>query len=65
MDAHYNYEHFRATHLLADFWRTIVGIDLQPGDMAPDVDLPTADGGRFRLRDHLGTPVLLKFGSYS
>ena len=36
----------------------------EPGQVAPDFDLPTVDGGRFRLRDHHGRqPVLIQFGS--
>lgn len=65
MDQTYNYEHFRTTHLIADAYRTIVGVEPAPGDMAPDFDLPIATGGRFRLSEHRERPVLLKFGSYS
>ena len=32
-----------------------------PGDLAPEIDLPDADGGRWRLSDHLGRPVVLIF----
>jgi peroxiredoxin len=32
-----------------------------PGDPAPDVDLPDSAGGRWRLSDHLGRPVVLVF----
>ena len=32
-----------------------------PGDMAPDVDLPDDQGGRWRLADHRGRPVVLIF----
>lgn len=36
----------------------------QPGQFAPDFDLPTVAGGRFRLSDFRGKqPVLLEFGS--
>ena len=31
------------------------------GDPAPEVDLPDADGGRWRLSDHRGRPVVLVF----
>ena len=34
---------------------------LRPGDPAPDVDVPTADGARWRLADHDGHPVVLIF----
>ena len=57
----YNYDTFR---------RSRVRKDLHfpggpgPGEAAPDVDLPTIDGGRFRLREHRGKrPVLLTSGS--
>ncbi len=40
---------------------------LQPGDMAPDFDLETADrNARVRLSSHRGVrPVVLVFGSYT
>ena len=57
----YNYESFR---------KEMVQKDLhfpggpEPGQRAPDFDLPTVDGGRFRLSDHHGRqPVLIQFGS--
>ena len=31
------------------------------GDLAPAIDLPTHDGGRWRLADHRGQPVVLVF----
>ncbi|MDE2891061.1 MAG: TlpA disulfide reductase family protein [Chloroflexota bacterium] len=36
-----------------------VGSDI--GDLAPDFDLETVDGGRFRLSDWRGQPVLINF----
>lgn len=36
-------------------------MSMQPGDGAPDVDLPDDQGGRWRLADHRGRPVLLIF----
>jgi hypothetical protein len=65
MDDVYNYEHFRTPLLAADFYRTIAGLDLKPGDLAPEFELPTTTGGTFRLSENLDKPVLLKFGSYS
>jgi hypothetical protein len=36
----------------------------EPGQLAPDFDLPTVAGGRFRLSDFRGKqPVLTQFGS--
>ncbi|MDR3472046.1 MAG: peroxiredoxin [Devosia sp.] len=34
---------------------------LEQGRKAPDFDLPTADGGRFRLSEQRGRPVVLYF----
>jgi hypothetical protein len=65
MDDAYNYEHFRTPILVADFYRTIAGLDLKPGHLAPGFELPIAAGGTFRLGENLDKPVLLKFGSYS
>jgi peroxiredoxin len=31
------------------------------GDLAPELDLPDHAGGRFRLADHRGHPVLVIF----
>jgi hypothetical protein len=61
----YNYAHFRTTHLLTDAAKTVAGVGVQPGVFAPDFELPEADGGTWRLSEHLDKPVLLRFGSYS
>ena len=62
----YNYEHFRAKHLLQDAQRTVQKNGIRPGQMAPDFALPRADGnGTLRLSDFRGRPVLLHFGSLS
>ena len=34
---------------------------IQEGDPAPDFDLPTDGGGRFRLSEHRGKPVIVYF----
>jgi peroxiredoxin len=34
---------------------------VEPGDVAPDIDLPDDEGRRWRLRDHRGRPVVLIF----
>lgn len=34
---------------------------LQEGDEAPEIDLPTDDGGRFKLSDHRGQPLVVYF----
>jgi peroxiredoxin Q/BCP len=36
-------------------------VDLQPGDRAPDFDLPTDGGGRARLSDYAGKTLVLYF----
>lgn len=61
----YNFEHFRAKHLLQDGKRTVVGKGVQPGELAPDFTLPEAGGGSVQLSDLRGKPVVLHFGSYS
>ncbi len=61
----YNYEHFRAEHIIADTRRTLAKRGITPGELAPDFELPQADGGRFRLSGLRGWPVLLHFGSYT
>ena len=61
----YNYEHFRAEQLRADTRRTLANSGITPGEVAPDFELPQADGGRFQLSGLRGWPVLLHFGSYT
>jgi len=59
----YNFEHFRAKHLLEDTGRIWRGQGIEPGAPAPDFELPRADGGSLRLSELRGEPVLLHFGS--
>ena len=59
----YNFEHFRTRHLLTDLEGTATTRGIQPGELAPDFELPTADGGTLRLSDLRGEVVLLHFGS--
>lgn len=59
----YNFEHFRTKNLLNDFKRTGTERGIQPGEVAPDFELPRVGGGSLRLSDRRGTPVLLHFGS--
>ena len=61
----YNFDHFRPKHLINDIKRGIAKAGILPGDVAPDFELPCADGGTLRLSDLRGTPVLLHFGSYT
>lgn len=61
----YNFEHFRAKHLLQDIQRSIVNQGVIPGEMAPDFELPRAGGGSLRLSGLRGRPVLLHFGSFT
>ena len=37
----------------------------RPGERLPQIDLPTAEGGRFRTSEATGRPVLLVTGSYT
>jgi hypothetical protein len=41
--AEYNYEHFRAKHLLADVWRSVKGEGVKPGSEAPDFELRSTE----------------------
>ena len=59
----YNYGHFRTKHFLADLRTTLRGGGVRAGEAAPDFDLEATDGGRLRLGDLRGAPVLLHFGS--
>lgn len=59
----YNFEHFRARHLLQDLEGTVTTRGIQPGDLAPDFELPLVEGGTIRLSRLRGRPVLLHFGS--
>jgi hypothetical protein len=57
----YNYDTFRR-HLVKEDMHFPTGP--RPGEPAPDFDLPTVGGGRFRLSAHRGSrPVLIEFGS--
>ena len=47
----YNYEHFWLKHFVADLWRTAQGAGLRPGSPAPDFELESTEGDRFRLAD--------------
>jgi hypothetical protein len=41
-------------------------VRLEVGSPAPDMDLPSLEGGgRFRLRQRRGRPVVLAFGSFT
>ncbi len=60
-DRVYNYESMRRQDM-HDSGSTPGGPD--PGGMAPDFDLPTIEGRRFRLREWRGRkPVFIEFGS--
>ena len=61
----YNYEHFRSKHLLADLLKTIRGEGIGPGEMAPNFELESTEGETLRLSDLRGSPVVLRFGSFT
>lgn len=58
----YNYEHFRAAHVVEEV-RRLLRSGIAPGEPAPDFDLPRAGGGSVRLSGLRGRPVLLLFAS--
>ena len=59
----YNFEHFRTRHLMLDAEGTIRHRGIEPGEPAPDFELPMASGGTLRLSDLRDRPTLLHFGS--
>ena len=60
----YRFEHLALPLVLKDMY--FRKDDPGPGDRAPDFDLPTLGGGRFRSTDLGETgPALLIFGSYT
>lgn len=59
----YNFKHFRFKHLVEDAAATVNKRGVQPGEMAPDFQLPSVDGPSVTLSDRRGKPVLLRFGS--
>ena len=61
----YNFTHFRTKHLVRDGKRTATDRGIQPGELAPDFELPRVGGGALRLSAFRGRPVLLHFGSFS
>ncbi len=61
----YNFKHFRAKHLLSDAQATIEKRGIQPGEVAPDFELPRIGGGTLRLSELRGKPLLLHFGSFT
>ncbi len=58
-----NYGRYRREHQSADFTRTRLGQGVQPGEEAPDFELPAGTGERVRLSALRGRPVVLHFGS--
>jgi hypothetical protein len=61
----FNFQHFRPRHMAAELLRTARADGVPPGHEAPDFELETTEGGRLRLSDLRGRPVLLHFGSYT
>jgi hypothetical protein len=61
----YNFEHFRAEHLMADAKATWEGKGIEPGEPAPDFELTLVGGSSVRLADLRDRPVLLHFGSFT
>ncbi len=61
----YNYEHFRPKHLIADLLKTARGEGIGPGEVAPDFELESTEGERVSLSSLRGSPVVLRFGSFT
>jgi hypothetical protein len=45
----YNFEHFRANHLLGNALAIMEKRGVRPGVVAPDFELPHVGGGKLRL----------------
>lgn len=60
----YNFEHFERKHFIDDFKMTMQRI-IEPGSLAPDFELQKVGGGTLRLSSLRGSPVLLRFGSFT
>ncbi|MDQ4078378.1 MAG: DUF1990 family protein [Chloroflexota bacterium] len=61
----YNFEHFGPQHVLFEARQVLTSGGLKPGQLAPDWELPSVEGGTIRLSDLRGKPVLLHFGSFT
>ena len=61
----YNYAHFRTKYLVRDARRTVTNRGIQPGEVAPDFELPGSQGEQIRLSDLRSRPALLHFGSFT
>ena len=61
----YNFKHFRTRHIVEDTVRTWQRQGIQPGEHAPDFELPAAGGNSLRLSSLQGRPTVLHFGSYT
>ncbi len=61
----YNFKHFKTKILLHDIERTAKARGIEPGEFAPDFELPQVGGGSLCLGDLRGRPTILHFGSYS
>jgi hypothetical protein len=61
----YNFKHFRTKHFAFDAKATMQEWGIRPGEPAPDFELPRVEGGTLRFSDLRGTPVLLRFGSFT
>jgi len=59
----YNFNHFLPKHLIEDVQATLTKRGIQPGEMAPDFELPRVGGGSLRLSALRDRPMLLHFGS--
>jgi hypothetical protein len=64
-ERNYNFRHFPRYVLWADALRTVKRVGVQPGEFAPDFELPRSDGQFLRLSAVRGRPVVLHFGSYT
>jgi hypothetical protein len=61
----YNFSHFRVKQIIDDVRHTVGTHGAQPGEPAPDFELPLVGGGDVRLHDLRGKPLVMRFASYT
>ena len=64
-ELNYNFRRFPRYVLWADTLRTVERRGIQPGEYAPDFELPRSDGNFLKLSALRGRPIVLHFGSYT
>ena len=62
----YNFERYRPRHAALSSAKAVIQKrGISPGAIAPEFNLPRADGGMLSLRELSGAPVLIHFASWT